>query len=276
MKYKCHIDTINVNFIDELDHEKIISSKNKLEYIDMFPKIKLVFSYFNIPENKLHFRNNSLSSKVGFNSDNGIYVEIKTLPPKSKLIPVNANIKIVSLQFKGVYFLKNSFQDFLKYYNSIGFKQTISKIEIAIDVNLELVEYVAKCYLSKPKKLPVFKGGEIYLTLNDEVFKNISIISTTKIFKCYNKIQQLKDHKKTDIYFNKNEEFKEDLAISRIEFGYFNSKRIYDLFDLENILKSNPTEKQVIELIANQFFKDFKIKNNRLKKILKSTILRET
>lgn len=264
---KAKIDTINLNIrVDE--DLSIVQKRSKYEHIELYPKLCEIFTVLKIPFEKFKLRNFSVASKFKINYE-GIYLEFKTLPPRTGEVSDNSK-KICFIQLKGEWFLKNNYQIFLNVFKKLP-QATISKLEIAFDF-VEKEKFLndsMDLFLHYRDRIAKLEGeNKISFHLNNNQELGLSYSNISKEIKIYNKSEELKSNKKRDLYYEKNPEFVGKIHY-RIELGFARSTYIERNLNLLKLFSGNISEKEITVKFINVYLKNFSVeKKSKLKDIL--------
>lgn len=265
---KAKIDSINLNIKVEEDFS-VIRSKAKYEIIEIYPTLCEIFKTLDIPFEKFKLRNNSVASRFRLNHE-GIYLEFKTLPPRTGEASDNSK-KICQLQLKGEWFLKNGYNLFCETFKNLP-QSTISKIEISFDFieNEYFLKETMDLFLNHRKHISKLEGdNRIYFHFNQAKEFGLTYSNISKELKIYNKFEELKGNKKQNLYYLKNPDFINNLHY-RIELGFSRTAYIERNLNLASLLSNNISEKEVISIFLKSFLKNFSIsKKSKIKAILK-------
>lgn len=264
---KAKIDTINLNIrVDE--DLSIVQKRSKYEHIELYPKLCEIFTVLKIPFEKFKLRNFSVASKFKINYE-GIYLEFKTLPPRTGEVSDNSK-KICFIQLKGEWFLKNNYQIFLNVFKKLP-QATISKLEIAFDF-VEKEKFLndsMDLFLHYRDRIAKLEGeNKIFFHLNSNQELGLSYSNISKEIKIYNKSEELKSNRKRDLFYEKNPEFVGKIHY-RIELGFARSTYIERNLDLLKLFSGNISEKEITAKFINVYLKNFSVeKKSKLKDIL--------
>ena len=260
------LDTIHINFIDELNHDVSRASNRVLPTYQYYSKICEFFKFFDLDIKTFDLQR--LSQKFKRQFSNGIYVEIKTFALKGQSsIP---EIKLCSIQFKGVFFLKIGYtklQEFLAQYH-VAFNMSVSKVEIALDINKDFVFESMKLALKHRASFIKMKSPKFIFNFSNKNYESLSIENTLNILKVYSKSEELNlkyNAEKKFLYYSKNLISKTE-PITRVEVGFKNKQHINQKTILD-IIKMSESDYSL------SVFKEFFSKIEILKKSdLKSEI----
>jgi hypothetical protein len=265
---KAKIDTINLNF--KIVADMGIVHKKNYKVIELFPRLQNIFRTLQISEDKFKLHNNSVASKYKLNFE-GVYLEFKSMPPRTGEV-INHEKKLCFLQFKGEWFLKNSFEKFIEIYNELN-PDSISKIEVAFDFIEEddFLKDTMNIFLNHRNCITDLGGeNKIQFHLNSEEEHGLSYSNISKEIKIYKKSTQLKKNKMKDLFYEKNPEYL-NRPHFRIELGLARSVYIDKNLELATLLHSKKSELDIIKSFVNVFFNNFEVtRKSKLKKIIKT------
>ena len=271
---KQKIDTLNLNIRIQEDLS-IITQKKNYEMIELYPKLQKIFKILNIPEEKFKMRDRRVSSKVLINYKD-IFIDFKSVPPRPGQ-QINHSVKNLNLQLKGAYLLENDFNHVLNKFEELEV-DSISKVEVAFDFvqKKEFIKDTMNVFLNHREKITKLKGeNKIIFNFDYDKEQSIHYFNQSKCLKIYNKSLELKNNKKRPIFYNKNPEFlnKEHF---RVEISISKSSIIDTNIKLKELLRMKTPEDNIIKIVKDYFFKDFKInRNSELKTIIKHISLIE-
>ena len=264
------LDTIHINFIDEFNHDISRKSNRVLPTYQYYNKICEFFKFFDLDIKTFDLQR--LSQKFKRQFSNGIYVEIKTFALKGQSsIP---EIKLCSIQFKGVFFLKIGYtklQEFLAQFH-LAFNMSVSKVEIALDINKEFVFESMKLALKYRGSFIKMKSPKFIFNFTNKNYESLSVENTVNILKIYLKSEELKlkyNVEKKFLYYSKNL-ISEIEPITRIEVGFKNKQHINQK-TIVDILKMSESEYSLG--IFKEFFSKIEIlKKSNLKSEIKKVL----
>lgn len=166
--------------------------------------------------------------------------------------------------------LKYGFKAFQEYFKTEP-TSTISKIEISYDFPEDTVFETMNIFLNHKDKIKSYKRAKTAFFFDSKNYESLLHSSNTTTLKLYDKLVELKFSGKEELYFSKNPEFKSCPSLNRLEVGYSTTKRIEELFpDLDKKIRSDSSEKEIIDMIAKEFFSNFEIsKKSKIKEIIK-------
>lgn len=259
-KIKQSIDGIYFNYEDNLNDE--VFHKKSYDSIELFPKLKIIFNELGIDKSLFYLKNKSIAPKFYLNHENCF------LKLQSKIqTPIIHNHKTLSIQLKNSYLSRHSFDDLKQFFYTTRPIST-SKIECAFDfvADKKFLKETVKIFLNK-NNYTNFEGSKTYINLEDDELTGLSYGNSSKVIKVYRKDLELQKNKmKMSLFYEKNPEFIGLENIYRIEIGFITSKRIKHLFKIEELFRS---EEDFINIIKNQFFKEFKVfKKSQIKTII--------
>lgn len=258
------LDTIHINFVDEFDHDISRSSNSVLPTYQYYKKISEFFKFFDLDIKAFVLQR--LSQKFRRQFSCGIYVEIKTFALKGQTsIP---EIKLCSVQFKGLFFLKVGYtklQAFLALYH-VAFNLSISKIEVALDINKDFVFESMKLALKHRLYFIKMKSPKFIFNFTNKTYESLSMENTVNILKIYSKSEELKlkyNAEKKSLYYSKNL-ISEAEPITRIEVGFKNKQHINQatILDIAKMTESDYSLSLFKEFFSKiQILKKSKIKS---------------
>lgn len=264
------LDTIHINFIDEFDHDVSKSSNRVLPTYQYYKKISAFFKFFDLDMKTFDLQR--LSQKYKRQFSNGIYIEVKTFALKGQSsIP---EIKLCSIQFKGLFGLKIGYmklQAFLALYH-LEFNMSVSKVEIALDINKDFVFESMKLALKHRAGFIKMKSPKFIFNFSNKTYESLSVENTVNILKVYLKSEELKlkyNTEKKSLYYSKNL-ISETEPITRIEVSFKNKQHINQktILDIINM----PETEYSLEMFKEFFSKIEVLKNSDLKSTVKQII----
>lgn len=264
---KAKIDTINLN-IRVNEDQSVFQRRSKYEHIEIYPKLCEIFTALEIPFEKFKLRNFSVANRFKTNYQ-GIYLEFKTMPPRSGEVSDHSN-KICLIQLKGEWLLKNGFNKFLEVFKKMP-QSTISKIEVAFDFiedDLFLMDTM-NLFLHHRSRISKLEGeNRVFFHLNHSNEYGISYSNISKEVKIYKKSEELKNSRKKDLFYEKNPEFLNKTHY-RVELGLARSSYIERNLSLLKLFNDNNSEKEIISKFLKVFLKNFSVdKKSNFKNIL--------
>lgn len=263
---KIMLDTINLTFVDFFDFELAKNSHKELPTYEYFPKIQKLYEFFKW--DKRDFTLKRLGQNF-YKLYDDIYLEIKNYSANGE--KSNPEKKLVMLQIKGFFFLKNKYEQFQKII--IGLKDLeikISKIEIATDTQNEYVfETMIKTLKYRNEFIKLSgKDTKYYFNFSQKKYESITLSNSVMLIKVYNKLEEInldRNKAKIDLYFEKTGYLK-NKDITRLELSLKRSSSINQNL-IDDIISKNEEEFQKI-LLKEILIKVEILKQSTLKQVI--------
>ncbi len=163
-------------------------------------------------------------------------------------------------------------QAFLALYH-LAFNMSVSKVEIALDINKDFVFESMKLALKHRAGFVNMKSSKFIFNFSNKTYESLSVENTVNILKVYLKSEELKlkyNAEKKSLYYSKNL-ISESEPITRIEVGIKNKQHINQKTILD-IIKMSDSEYSLV--IFKEFFTKIEIlKKSNLKSEIKKALV---
>ena len=263
---KIMLDTINLTFVDFFDYELAKKSHKELPTYEYFPKIQKLYEFFKW--DKRDFILKRLGQNF-YKLYDDIYLEIKNYSANGE--KSNPEKKLVMVQIKGFFFLKNKYEQFQNIIAGLkDLEIKISKIEIATDTQNEYVyETMIKTLKYRNEFIKLSgKDTKYYFNFSQKKYESITLSNSVMLIKVYNKLEEInldRNKAKIDFYYEKTG-FEKDQDITRLELSLKRSSSINQNLLDEIVLKNEEEFKKA--LLKEILIKMEILKNSNLKKLV--------